>query len=162
MSCPYWDSNPGSFSQKTIHCTTEHALPAPMIPCSFVKWILSQLFFPADGSNRLLWDSGTVPDYKMSCPRRQYYSLCDVIKWSFGAWTGPASATPTYILCSVFSYIATLHSAILQHRNPAPAGTFSDSCGVWGSNKRNTLLLYLDKKYCSLEMRRKLKLAHLN
>jgi hypothetical protein len=48
------------------------------------------------------------------------------------------------------SYIATLHSAILQHRIPAPAGTSNDSCGVWGSNERNTLYYLVPLFNCNL------------
>ena len=43
-----------------------------------------------------------VPDYIVSCPRRQYYSLHNVIMWSLSAGTGPLAAAPPYILCSAF------------------------------------------------------------
>ena len=43
-----------------------------------------------------------VPDYIVSCPRRQYYLLCNVIMWSLCAGTGPLASAPPYILCSAF------------------------------------------------------------
>jgi len=43
-----------------------------------------------------------VPDYIVSCPRRQYYSLCNIIMRSLCGGTGPLSAAPPYILYSVF------------------------------------------------------------
>jgi hypothetical protein len=41
-----------------------------------------------------------------------------------------------------FSFIAMLTTAALSHRNPAPAGTSNDSCGVHDSNKEKHTVLY--------------------
>jgi hypothetical protein len=72
-------------------------------------------------------------------------------------WSSFSCSTLHFIQC--LSFIATLHTATLQHRNPAPARTFNDSYGVWGCNKKKCILLCLEKQYCLQEIKRKLKLA---
>lgn len=126
------------------------------------KFILSQLFFPADGGNRLLWDIGSLPDYVASCPRRQYFSLCNVITWSLGAWNGSLSAAPPYILCSVFLLSPHCTQQLYNIEIVHLLGRYSMIAVVFGAVIKETLSVMFRKTVLFTGNGKKVKVGVLN